>query len=257
MHKCLPYYRSGYRRAAAVLAGFSHTSDDLPRAVQDRVFHFSDVGFDPEVFRPPAERRPEGPVGVLFAGRLVPGKCVDVLVQAFAGSPLLRRHRLLIAGAGPEQGRLANLIREDDLTATVSMLGWVPLPELAQRMREVEIFAFPSVRELGGGAVPEAMASGLVCVVPDHGGPGHYIAPGCCVKIPLGTRADLVDSYRRELEELVRDPDHRRQLGADARRHVSARYSWPAKARQVLGVYEWVTGRRARKPPLVLADSDG
>lgn len=254
LRRWLPYYTSGYRSAAAVLAGFSHTSGGLPRAARERIFHFSDVGFDPEVFRPPAERGSGGPVRVLFAGRLVPGKCVDVLVDAFAGSPLLRKQRLLIAGAGPEKERLERLIREHRLSSTVTMLGWVR--DVARLMRDTDVFAFPSVHELGGGVVLEAMASGMVCVVVDHGGPRHYITPGSGVKVRCGTRKELVDSYRRELEGLVGDPDRRRRMSLAAQRHVSSRYSWPAKARQVVAVYEWVTGRRSHRPPLELAEAD-
>jgi glycosyltransferase involved in cell wall biosynthesis len=254
LRRWLPYYASGYRGASAILAGFSHTSEGLPRAVRDRTLHFSDVGFDPEVFRPPADRRPGARVSVLFAGRLVPGKCADVLLDAFAGSALLRQQRLLIAGAGPERERMDRLIHEHGLSGTVTMLGWVR--DMARLMRETEVFAFPSVHELGGGVVLEAMASGMACVVVDHGGPRHYVAPGCGVKIRCGTRGELVESYRRELEGLVRDVDRRRRISVAAHRHVSSRYSWAAKAGQVALVYEWVTGRRSRRPPVDLVDAD-
>ncbi len=46
LHQYLPYYRTTYRKAVAILAGFHHTRAILPREVGDRVFDCPDVGFD-------------------------------------------------------------------------------------------------------------------------------------------------------------------------------------------------------------------
>jgi glycosyltransferase involved in cell wall biosynthesis len=255
IHKVLPYYQSSYRKAAAILAGFTHTRNDLPPVSQRQVFDFADVGVDPDVFYPrggePVDRNQ---VTILFASRLVPFKCADVLLDAFAASPLLRRHRLLIVGEGPERERLQAMIERYQLAECVSLLGWANHDDLAQLLRSADIFALPSIHELGGGIVLEAMASALPCVVVDYGGPANYVTNGRGIAVPLGSRTEVVSGFRHALETLVQDPARRRAIGGRAARYAAVHHSWAAKARQVVSVYRWVT-RSAERPPTSLADA--
>jgi len=95
-YRLLPWYRSTYAHAAAVLAAFPHTLEDLPRTSRSRAIDFPEVGIDPALFRGAEERPPSDRATILFVGRLVPYKCPDVVVSAFARSAPLRRHRLVI-----------------------------------------------------------------------------------------------------------------------------------------------------------------
>jgi glycosyltransferase involved in cell wall biosynthesis len=49
---------------------------------------------------------------ILFVGRLVPYKLPEVVVRAFAASPILQQHKLVIVGEGPESPRLERLLRK-------------------------------------------------------------------------------------------------------------------------------------------------
>ena len=84
-YRMLPYYRSTYARST-VLAAFQHTIDDLPPLAQKDAIDFPEVGFDPATFHAPPARPVNDSVTFLFVGRLVPYKCADVVVQAFAAS---------------------------------------------------------------------------------------------------------------------------------------------------------------------------
>jgi glycosyltransferase involved in cell wall biosynthesis len=248
-YRLLPYYQSTYRRSAAVLAGFAHTIADLPGWARDRVIDFPEVGIDPTVFAADRPRRvKQGQMTVLYAGRLVPYKCPDIVVAAFAASPLLRRHRLRVVGGGPEMPRLEQLVKEHRLEGCVELLGQRTQAEVGRAMREADIFAFPSVRELGAGVLVEAMAAGLPCVVVDYGAPGTLIAPDRGIALPLAPKEKLIQDYAGALESLVTDPQRVCRLGNAANRYALAEYSWEAKARKILEVYRWVLGRRGDKP---------
>lgn len=249
-YRLMPYYRATYRHAAAVLAAFDHTIADLPEATRDRVIDCPEVGIDPEIFSAAAARDERDRLVFLFVGRLVPYKCADVLVQAFAGSATLRRHRLVIVGEGPERGRLEEAIKEHALEGSVELRGWKSQAEVGSMMRDADVFVFPSVRELGAGVVVEAMASGLPCVVVDYGGPGGLVSDATGVKVPLGEKRALVSEFTRAMERLAGDDERRRRLGSAAAQHALAGYGWDAKARRIVEVYEWVLGRRAEKPTL-------
>jgi glycosyltransferase involved in cell wall biosynthesis len=247
LYRLMPYYRRSLRDAAAILASFDHTIAGLPASVRAKTVDFPEVGVDPAVFhyapRPTGRR-----LTFVFAGRLVPYKCPDVAVAAFAESELLRAHRLVIVGDGPERAYLEEMISQHGLEGVVELTGLVPQPQVASILAEADVFVFPSIRELGAGVVVEAMASGCVPVVIDYGGPGGLVIEGTGVKVPLDEKSVLTANLRLALEELARFPERLPAMSANAHRHAIDNYSWDAKAQKTLEAYEWALGRR-REPP--------
>ena len=199
-YRAFPYHYSTYRKSRAVLAAFRHTIDDLPTIAKSRAIEFPEIGIDPEMFGQIAERAPRKIKTILFVGRFVPYKLPQLVVQAFANQPMLRAHRLIMVGDGPERQAIEQLIRNNGLESRVTLLGWKTQSEVAKLMREADIFAFPSIRELGAGAVIEAMACGLACVVVDYGAPGALIDTDRGVKVPLADMDELTNNFGRALE---------------------------------------------------------
>ncbi len=255
LHTFLPYYKSTFRKSAAILAGFQHTIDKLPAEARPRMFTCSDVGYEEQPEDDTFERPASDTMTVLFVGRLVPYKCPDVLVKAFAASPILRKHRLVIIGEGPDRGLLTGLIAENHLENCVELTGHLPHDEVMKRMKQADVFAFPSIRELGAGVVIEAMGMGLPCVLADYGSPGVYGSGGRGITVPVTDKPALVAGYVRALESLALDPDKRTQLGAAAQAYARANHTWDAKARKIIEVYEWVLGRRPEKPEFYPAEN--
>jgi len=246
-YRLLPYARSTYSHAAAVLAAFPHTVADIPRAAQPRTIDLAEVGIDTKLFHSDDGPRP-GPTTFLFVGRLVPLKCVDVAIEAFAGSEALRNCRLRIVGDGPEIASLREIVARHQAADRVELLGRRTQTEVAQIMRKAHVFVFPSIRELGAGVVVEAMASGLCCLVVDYGGPGGLVDGTRGVKVPLTGKAELLLRMREQMEQLAGDPARVVRLATEACRYALAEYSWEARAAKIYEVYRWVTGQRADKP---------
>lgn len=246
-YRLMPFYGSTYKCSAGILAAFDHTIADLPASARSKTINYPEVGIDPELFKLP-ERSSNQKVTVLFAGRLVPYKLPEVVVRAFANSSILQQHTLAIVGDGPERPRLEQLIAEHNLGNCVELLGQKTQAEVGELMRQAEIFAFPSIRELGAGVVVEAMACGMACVVVDYGGPAALVGPDRGIKVPLGTVDELVKHFTAELEQLVADRDRVARMGIAAHNHAMNHYSWDAKAQQMLQVYQWVAGHRGVKP---------
>lgn len=246
-HRWLPFYRATYARAAAILAAYDHTIADLPASARDRIINFSEGGVDPDLF-PLPERQIKDKMTVLFVGRLVPFKMPEVVLRSFAASPILRQHRLVMVGDGPERPRLDRIVEEEGLSECVEFTGSIPQSEVGRLMRESEIFAFPSIREQGGGVLTLAMMSGMACVAVNYGGPATRVAPGCGVKVPLGDVDHLVRSYTQELEALVQNPQRVIELGKAGRRFTESYYAWERKAQKTLEIYNWVLGHQKEKP---------
>ncbi len=246
-YRWMPYHRSMLRRASAILASFDHTIAGLPPSVRGKVVDFPEIGVDPDVFQARSTSAAGDRMQFVFVGRLVPVKAIDVVIEAMAASALLRRQRLVIVGDGPERPRLEALAAERDLGEAVHFAGWKTQEEVGSLLRESDVFAFPSIKELGAGVVVEAMATGLPCVVVDYGAPGRLVGDGGIV-VPLENRAQMVAGFRNAMEHLAGDPDRRAVMAEAAQVRARSLFPWDAKARKTVEVYEWVLGRRADRP---------
>lgn len=243
LYKSLPYARSTFTRAAAILAAFQHTIDDLPVSVHDRIVPFPEIGFDPAVFHPGDRLAPfsgGAPYRFLYAGRLVPYKVPEAVVRAFAESELLGPHILHIVGDGPEEPRLRRIVAEHGAEGRILFEGRKTQVEVADFMRQADAFVFPSIRELGAGVVIEAMACGPVCIVTDYGAPGDLAADGRGVRVPLQPLDGLVAANRAAMEACLADPENHARMAEAARRHAETHFTWEAKARYTARLYEAV-----------------
>jgi alpha-maltose-1-phosphate synthase len=181
---------------------------------------------------------------VAFVGRLVPYKGADMLIAAAA--PLVREGKLIIdiIGDGPEMPRLKALRESEGLGAGVLLEGWVPHAKLQERLRQSQLFGFPSVREFGGAVALEAMASGLVPIVVGYAGPNELVSDATGVRVALGSRAEIISNMRTALEQMLANPERVRAMSLRARERVMTHFTWAAKASQVGEVYKWVLGQR-------------
>lgn len=246
-HRFLPYYKATYGKAAAILAAYRHTVEDIPAADQERVIDFSEGGIHAKDF-PERTHASFDRATILFVGRLVPFKQPDLLVEAFAGSERLRQHRLVIVGDGVEMPRLQSMVEEQGLKDSVELTGSLPFKKVIELMYQAQVFAFPSVREQGGGVLTLASMASTPSVVVDYGGPAYRVGADRGIKVPLGDRASLVRAFRSALESLVHDPARIEALGVKAREFTQRHYDWSNKATKTADIYDWVLGRRPEKP---------
>ena len=191
-------------------------------------------GVDTARFRPaaPGERRalrarlalPDGLL-VAWSGRLLRGKGLEILVEAFArvaGSE--PRAHLLLLGSGAGQA----LSIEDDLRRRVAASGLGPRVTFAGRVEDVEswlrasdVFAFPSEFEGLGISLVEAAACGLPAVGSRTGGIVDVIDGGRSgLLFPPGDAAALAAA----LGGLLADPGRRAAMGEAARRLALRRF---------------------------------
>ena len=242
--RLLPAYASTRACAAAIVVGSRQAWSEVAPPHRAKTVYVPENGVDPALFAGSADPPPGLPLRVAFAGRLVPVKGVDMLLEAAA--PLAREGRvtLELIGDGPERPRLERLARSEGIAAAVRFAGWVDQRELRRRLQRCRVFAFPSIRDFGGAAVLEAMALGLVPVVVGFGGPGELVSPSTGFTLPLGSRREIVAALGQALAGMAADPSSLAAIGARARERALGRFSWPVKAAQLLEVYRFALGRR-------------
>lgn len=109
-------------------------------------------------------------VSVVYAGRLVQEKRVDVLIDAFAR--LLRERptaRLYIAGEGPDHARLRQQVTTQRVDR-VQFLGLLPKSEVHRLLAGADLLVLPSRFEGFPMVALEALAYGVPVVASDVGG---------------------------------------------------------------------------------------
>jgi glycosyltransferase involved in cell wall biosynthesis len=242
LYRFLPFARSTYRKATAIIAASSQTYAEFA-AHRDRLFFVTENGI--ALGRPEPGARLE----LIFVGGLIPCKACDLALRAAA--PLLRNElaRLTILGDGPERNRLEQLARHLDIESAVSFAGWVSRSEVLNRLQRADVLLFPSVRDFGGGVVYEALACGAVPVVADFGGPGDIVHPVVGYKVPLTNESDFVARMEKILTDLAGNRDLLSRLRQQGMSYARECLTWDAKAQSTTKVLNWAV-QRGSKPEL-------
>lgn len=253
-YKLLPHYRGTRRHASAILCGSRHTLGEMPEWCRRRCVYMPENGIDPARFTTRRTKEARLPLRCIFLGRLVPYKGCDMLLEAAA--PFARAGALTIQviGDGPERPRLHALAEQLGIAAAVEFLGQIPHESVQHHLAAGDLLTFPSIREFGGGAVLEALAVGLPVMAVAYGGPAELMSPHTCFPIEIGSRERIVGLLRRTLETVVADPSLIDARSRAAAARVDELFAWPAKAAQVLRVYEAVLARGRELPRFSFAD---
>jgi glycosyltransferase involved in cell wall biosynthesis len=109
---------------------------------------------------------PEGQALILYLGRLHPEKNIETLIKAMQA--IKKSHRpshLVIVGGGHLEPKLKNLVRKLGLEKEISFWGKIPDEDKVAAYNACDIFVLPSLAELEGMVVLEAMACGKPIVV--------------------------------------------------------------------------------------------
>jgi glycosyltransferase involved in cell wall biosynthesis len=249
LYRYLPFARSTYRHAAAIIAASSQTYAEFA-AYNGKVFFIPEPGIARSLCVDDSRRSNAGAkLELIFVGGLVPRKACDLALRAAA--PLLRSDlaQFTVVGDGPERNRLEELATSLDIENAVRFCGWLSHADVLKHLRAADALVFPSLRDNGAGVVFEALAAGAVPIVADFGGPGDIVHSKVGYKVPLTNESDIAAQMEKILTELAQNRDRLEQLRRQGIAYVQERLTWEAKAESVTRVLNWAVGR-APKPDL-------
>jgi glycosyltransferase involved in cell wall biosynthesis len=158
---------------------------------------------------------------ILFAGQIIRGKGVDLLLKALAKVSV--PFECLILGDGNHRRYCQRLCARLNLADRVQFRGFVPPDELQRFYVDASVFVVPSVWPEPFGMVgPEAMRYGLPVVAFDAGGIKEWLIHG-----ENGFLAPWMDTsaFASRIEELLRNKELSRQMGLHGRERVNRVYS--------------------------------
>jgi L-malate glycosyltransferase len=156
-------------------------------------------------------------------GALRPEKNFGRLIRAVAALSSRHRIRLVMVGGGPERQALEAVARDCAIADRVLFAGPIDRPEGVIGL--FDLFALSSDTEQMPYTVLEAMAAGLPIVATDVGDIKSMVA---AENQPLIVRRDDEERYVQALEDLLLNPDLRRQIGAANRQRARAAFDQKA-----------------------------
>jgi len=173
--------------------------------------------YDARKFTPDSSTA-ERPGDLVFLGRLVSEKGIDVLLKALAK---LRARglspKLTIVGAGPESAALEQMARALELNNQVIFAGLKRDEELLLLLSKHKVLVVPSSYDEPFGIVAlEGIACGCVVVGSAGGGLPEAIGP-CGITVPNGDAGLLAQA----LEHLLLNPSERKRLLCRAPEHLA------------------------------------
>lgn len=213
---------------------------------KDKIAHIPN-GVDMDLFYPAtlaekehARRRLGLPLAksiVIYVGRLVPVKGVDILLNAWSRlSPTHRNQALLlIVGVGQEEGKLLRFAQERGLQESVLFVG--RQERVLDCFHAADLFVLPSRCEGLSNALLEAMACGLPVICSAVGGALDLIQPGKAGR--LFAKEDDI-GLAQALAGMLEASDHWEDMGNTVRQVVQQRASLSSNAESMVELYNTI-----------------
>jgi glycosyltransferase involved in cell wall biosynthesis len=202
-------------------------------------------GVDLQEFAPGVASRqklglPENVTLALFAGDIrTPRKNLDTVLHALAKVPDLH----LVVVGNTEGSPFPQLAASLGLNERVHFVGY--RRDIAEIMRAVDLFVFPSRYEACTLVLLEALASGLPVITVTATGGAELVTPECGVVLP---DSDDTNALAAALLSLVSERILMQQMG-QAARSVAEQHSWTTMAQTYVDLFEELSNAEHRSHP--------
>jgi glycosyltransferase involved in cell wall biosynthesis len=225
-----PFLRQIWRHAGSVVAN-SKGLRDLGLAFEPSIpIHTIPNGVDIKRFTP--GDRIWKPGRMLFVGRIVYQKGLDILFQALGGLSDLE-WQLTLVGDGNQCPHLKDQARSLGILDRIHFAGWLTGDALVRQYQQANLYVAPSRHEGMPNVVLEAMASGLPVMASDIAGNEELVESRVNgMLVPPGD----VQALQNSLREILSKPEKQQEMGIASRKRVEDTYTWSVMADRYLDI---------------------
>ena len=169
----------------------------------------------------------------LFVGRINYIKNIDFIIRslAIAKQQGLSNFRMLFAGKGQDEERLAELVKETGLTEEVIMCGLTDKPMLEKLYSRAKLFLFPSLYDANSLVQIEAACQGTPAVFLQGARTAATVTPG----VNGYVSAPGEENYAKMILDILADPEGYARISAAARSDLYL--NWDDVVRSVYSDY--------------------
>jgi glycosyltransferase involved in cell wall biosynthesis len=184
---------------------------------------------------------------LLFLGRFVPEKRVDLLIRGFKavhGHSGMQDLKLVLAGGSSATDQyMARLVAQAEGSRDIIFTGYVTGQEKAELLSNALLFLLPSDLEGHPIALLEAMGHGLTCFVSNIPAHSEVVVDGIS---GFMFQSGQLDDMVAKMNELLRRPRSSFvRVGETAQRHVQQNYDWEQVVDRLEDVYRAVSTNTA------------
>jgi len=189
---------------------------------------------DLDIFYPAPDETPRATFNVVITRNLEPIYGIDTAIRAIA---IVREQipgvQLKIAGSGPQQRELEQLVKTLNLGDVVFFLGRLGRSEIVDLYHGADAMVNPTTVDNMPNSILEALACGVPVISTNVGGVPYIVRDG---KTALLVAPDSEQEMAQAIAKLCSDNKLRENLAESGRREV-ARYSWARVKPQWLALY--------------------
>jgi glycosyltransferase involved in cell wall biosynthesis len=211
----------------------------VPRE-QTRVVH---NGINLDYFKLKAGSVENGPMRLLYAGRLSPDKGVHTILESLSLFnqilPSISYDCSIYGRGAPEyHARLQKIISANELEDNVQFKGTVPRKEMPGVFRDHDVLLFPSIwAEPLARIIQEAMACGLVVIGTNTGGTEELLQDGIT---GFTFEAGNAEMLAEKIALVLGDEELRRKVVKQARQKVEQQFSFSRMVDELEESFDWV-----------------
>lgn len=176
---------------------------------------------------------PEDATVFLFVGRINYIKNIDFTIRALAIAKKmgLKNFRMLFAGKGQDEERLADLVEQEGLKDEVVMCGLTDKPMLEKLYSRAKLFLFPSLYDANSLVQIEAACQGTPTVFLEGARTAATVTPGVNGYVsPSGE-----ENYARTILDILSDEEGYSRISAAARKDLY--HDWDDVVKEVYADY--------------------
>lgn len=239
---CLHHHRTA-NKCVYYLAASAFLKQDLNDPIKNGrpVYKWGYFPAFPDMALEEVERKEVGsPLRLIYCGRMIRWKCPDYPLRAL--SSLINGGidaRLTMIGDGYMKETLQDLARSLDVEEKVSFLGPVPAKDIQEKMKEHDIFLFPSNASEGWGVVlNEAMGVGLAPIVCEKIGAAPFLIKDGVNGLLF--KEENVDDMIEKTVYLATHRERIKEISIEAYKRIHLEYNAEVAAERLLKLYECI-----------------
>ena len=200
----------------------------------DRVYTVYN-GVNTSLFTPSAQKYDNYTIVSVASFKKIKGnhyliKAVKLLTDTYSDETI----RLYLVGYGPEEESLNALVKELNMENIVRMIGYIEYKEVANIVRQCDVFVMPSYYEALGCAYLEAMACKIPVIGCWNQGIDEIIIDGINGML---VQPHNVEQIFEKLNFLKQYPEKAAQIALNGYYTVTKQYTWADSAKRLARVY--------------------
>lgn len=242
-----PLFSRPARYASAIIVRTDESRRAFPPQMQEKIFTSLETCMEEETverYRPHSIWPEKHGIRMIYTGRLIPLKAVEIPIRAIARMKHRDAVSFVVVGKGPLKKRLRDLTAELDIQDRIQFVDYMQRTELLDILQENDVYVFPSLKEGGSWALMEAMALGLPVICHDLSGMHIITASDCAFQIQASGIENSIQGFADAMDYFVENPDQIACMGRAAHERVQREFTWPSKDRVIADVLARIEEKR-------------